>query len=201
MFALLLPVLAVGHTPPNPSEKVKPKRIYPPSIDGYSSGWRAIEEFDLDGDKCISGDELLKCPGLKAAMGKIDANGDGKITAEEITNRIHAWQKSRLGRMSFACQVTLNGQPLADAEVKFVPEKFLGEAVPVATGKTDDNGMAMIKIPDKLPPGVAPGLYRVEITKDGEKIPAKYNTETIFGQEIAIDALGIQEGVTFDLEY
>ena len=62
-----------------------------------------------------------------------------------------------------------------------------------ATGKTDQNGMAMLSIPTSGPgdpPGVAPGFYRVEITKDGEKIPAKYNTETIFGQEVALDAEG-----------
>jgi len=41
----------------------------------------------------------------------------------------------------------------------------------------------------------------VEITKPGEKIPAKYNTDTIFGQEIAIDAKGIMEGIRYELEY
>jgi hypothetical protein len=53
----------------------------------------------------------------------------------------------------------------------------------------------------RMPPGVAPGLYRVEITKDGEDIPAKYNTDTVFGQEVAMDAKGIQEGIRFELKY
>jgi hypothetical protein len=41
----------------------------------------------------------------------------------------------------------------------------------------------------------------VEITKAGEKIPAQYNTATTFGQEVALDAKGIQEGIEFKLTY
>ena len=32
--------------------------------------------------------------------------------------------------------------------------------------------------------GVPPGFYRVEITKAGEQIPAKYNTATTLGGEV-----------------
>ena len=52
-----------------------------------------------------------------------------------------------------------------------------------------------------MPPGVAPGFYRVEITKAGEDIPAKYNTGNGSWTRIAIDAKGIQEGIKFDLKY
>ncbi len=195
---LLFPTLTAGKNLP---EVKKPTRFYPPEINGFSAGFRAIEQFDANKDRKISGAELDKCPGLKAAIENVDADGDGGITAKEITDRVHAWQKSRLGRMSMSCRVVHNGKPLEGAEVKFVPEKFLGETLKTATGKTDQNGMAMICLPDTLPPGVAPGLYRVEITKAGEKIPAKYNTKTIFGQEIALDAKGLQEGIVFDLKY
>jgi hypothetical protein len=59
------------------------------------------------------------------------------------------------------------------------------------------------------PHGVRPGFYRVEITKPGEKIPAKYNTEAILGQEVVIDAKGIEESpksasrdaISLQLEY
>ena len=178
-----------------------PSRIHPPSINASAAGNQAIEMFDANKDGKISGDELDKCPGVKAALAQIDLTGSGAVTADMITARIKAWQDSKLGRMSFSCRVTHNGRPLRGAEVKFVPEKFLGENVKVATGKTDQNGMAMIYIPDVTPPGLAPGLYRVEITKAGVKIPAKYNTETILGQEAALDAEGIQEGVVFELNF
>ena len=181
-----------------------PARLLPPQIDAAAAGAKAIELFDTNKDGKLSGEELDKCPGLKAAVDRIDPAGKGEITADMIAARIKAWQASKLGRMSLSCRVTKNGQPLAGAEVKFVPEKFLGENLQTATGKTDQNGMAMLSIPVRGPcdpPGVAPGVYRVEITKSGEKIPAKYNTETIFGQEVALDAKGIQEGINFDLDY
>jgi hypothetical protein len=95
-------------------------------------------------------------------------------------------------------------QPVGRADVKFVPEKFLGEAIQTAMGKTDQNGVAMISVSATGPsdvPGVAPGLYRVEITKAGANIPAKYNTASTLSQEVALDARGIREGIRFDLKY
>ena len=169
-------------------------------LGGWSQGHRDVR-YDKDGK--ISGAELDKCPALKAAMAQIDTTGEGSITAAKITARIRAWQDSKLGRMSLSCTVLHNGKPLSDAEVKFVPEKFLGENIKTASGKTDQNGMAMMSVPTtgrEDPPGVAPGLYRVEITK-GSEIPAKYNSETTLGQEVALDAQGLREGIKFDLKY
>lgn len=168
---------------------------------------KAILFFDTNKDGKLSGRELNQCPGLKAAAAKVNPNGEDGITAKMISDRIKKWQKSKLGRMMIFCTVTRKGKPLAGAEVRFVPEKFLGlnDDKWIATGKTDQNGTAMPSIPTtgkrSNPPGLAPGFYRVEVTKPGEKIPAKYNTRTIFGQEIANDAKGIQEGIKFDLEY
>ena len=83
--------------------------------------------------------------------------------------------------------MTHNGKPIAGATVTFVPEKFLGENRMVATGKTDANGVATMSHGqfDVLgwKPAVVPGFYRVEIEKQGERIPSKYNTDTILGQK------------------
>jgi hypothetical protein len=180
-----------------------PPRLYPPAIDASAAGAKAIEMYDTDKDGKISGAELDKCPALKAAMAQIDTSGEGAITAAKITARIKAWQESKLGRMSLSCTVLHNGKPLPGAEVKFVPETFLGNNIKTASGKTDQNGVAMISVPTtdrQDPPGVAPGLYRVEITKASE-IPAKYNNDTTLGQEVALDAQGLREGVRFDLKY
>lgn len=182
----------------------KPARLYPPSIDASAAGTQAIEMYDTNKDGKISGDELNKCGALKAALAQIDTSGEKAITAAMITARIKVWQNSKLGRMSLSCTVLHNGRPLPGADVKFVPEKFLGENVKEAVGKTDQNGVAMISVPTSGrtdPPGVAPGLYRVEITKAGENIPAKYNTDTTLGQEVALDAAGIREGIKFNLQY
>jgi hypothetical protein len=181
-----------------------PDRIYPPSINASASGARAIEMYDTNKDGKLSGDELDKCPGLKAALSKVDPGKEG-VTAERITARIKEWQKSRLGRMSLSCTVTRNGKGFGGADVKFIPEKFLGLDDPkwIGSGKTDQNGMVMLSVPTsgqrEDPPGVPPGFYRVEITAPG--VPAKYNTETTLGQEVANDAFGIQEGIRFDLKF
>lgn len=174
-------------------------RIYAPAIDASSAGTEAVEMYGKDG--MISGSDLDKCPALKAALAQIDTDGDGTITDAEITARIEKWQESKLGRMAFKCVVLRNGIPLAGADVKFVPETFLGDAVQAASGKTAQDGVAVISVPTANPPGVAPGLYRVEITKTGENIPAKYNTNTTLGQEVALNAEGMQKGVKFNLQY
>jgi hypothetical protein len=188
-----------------------PPRVNAPSIDAGTAGEEAIKMYDTNHDGKISGAELDKCPAIKAAIAQIDPSGKGEITAEMITARIKKWQDSKLGRMSLGCRVTRNGSPLAGATVTFVPEKFLGPNLKPATGKTDTNGMAMLSITPtntapgapREPPGVAPALYRVVVTVPGLNIPPKYSTEegAILGQEVAMDAKGIQEGLKFDLKF
>ncbi len=181
-----------------------PKRVLPPSINAAAAGSEAIAMYDADNDGKISGTELDKCPALKTAMSRTDKDGDKALTADEIAKRIEAWLVLKIGRVPITCTVLSNGRPLPDAEVRFVPEKFLGENMTTAQGKTSKAGMVLISIEmtdSSDSPGVPPGLYRVEITKNGEDIPAKYNTETILGQEVALDAPGIREGIKFNLAY
>jgi hypothetical protein len=178
----------------------RPPRIYAPTIDAAAAGARAMEMYDANKDGKLSGEELDKCPGLKAGM------GGGEVTAEAITARILAWQRSRLGRLPIGCTVLHNGQPLEGAEVKFVPEEFLGEAMQqsaVATGKTDQNGATPLSVgvsgKQFDPEGVPPGLYRVEITKPGLDIPAKYNTQTVLGHEVSYETM--IHPIIFDLKF
>jgi len=174
-----------------------PRRIQPPSINASSAGAAAIEMYDANKDGKISGSELDQSGALKSALARIDADKDGAITAEEIAQRIKAWQETRYGRMSVACNVTYNGAPLGNAVVRFVPEKFLGSDIQEGKGETSSGGTAMISIErsDSSPPGIAPGFYRIEITKAGSNIPAKFNTETILGTEVAQDSPAVMEGV------
>ena len=181
-----------------------PSRIVAPSISASGAAAKAMELYDTNHDGKISGAELDACPALKAGLEKIDTNGEGTITAEKLTARIKAWQESNIGRLGAGCTVLRNGKALADAEVKFVPEKILGSNMPPASGKTNNRGYAAISVPlttPKDPPGAPPGYYRVEITKDGDNIPAKYNTATVLGEELAMDAKSSQKGITFNLAY
>jgi hypothetical protein len=182
-----------------------PARIYPPAMSASAAGSGAMAKYDANKDGFIDSAELEKAPALKAALKQIDADNDGKITAAEVTRRVQQWQESKLGLTSVPVYVRLDHQPLADATVSFIPEEFLGTEIQKAVGKTDSNGMAGMsveKTPEPGITGVAPGLYRVEISKQSggtEQVPAKYNKETIIGLEIALDAPALLEGVSYDL--
>jgi hypothetical protein len=172
--------------------------------DPAASAKKAMELFDTNKDGIISGDELSKTPGLAASLAVLDTDRDRGVAPEQIEKRIKFWIKSKIGRQPVSCTVYRNGQPLANANVKFVPEPFFPEIKDIGEGKTSDYGMAMVtwpttQGPNGLPPGIGPGMYRVEITKDGETIPAKYNTETILGQEISEGNPDIQRGLRYDL--
>lgn len=178
--------------------------MLPPGIDAVAAGKLAIQQYDTNGDGQIGGPELDEAPALKASIKNLDANGDKQISGEEITARIEDWQTGRVGKMGLLVLVTRGGRPLEGATVKFVPEKFLGDEIQPAEGVTDELGYADLSVAvDPSDPtdvrGVQCGLYRVEITKQGAKIPAMYNTETGFGQEVANDAENIQEGIEFKL--
>lgn len=182
----------------------KPPRVEAPAINAGAAASGAMKKYDTNADGKIAGPELDKAASLKSALTALDTNGDKAISEDEIKARIESWQQSKIGRMNLVVVVTRNGRPLAGAKITFVPEEFLGGDVPQATGTTDEGGGATLSTVGAAvegAEGVAPGFYRVEITKDGE-IPAKYNTQTILGQEVALDTPAMQEGgINFDLQY
>ena len=175
-----------------------PATVDPPDIDAAAAGTAAVEQYDQDADQLIGGSELDQAVALKQALEKLDTDTDGMVSAAEITARIEAWQETEIALTDASCTVTLDGEPLEGATVIFVPEKFLGEEVKPATGTTDSFGSAILNIEGA--DGMHCGFFRVEITKSGTKIPPRYNTETILGQEIAQDAVGITEGLRFELK-
>jgi hypothetical protein len=180
-----------------------PPRVYPDRPDSHAAD-RAIELYDTDNDKYLDAKELEKVPGLKSAMQQVDTDKDGKLSSAEIAARIQSWADSKLGRMGVSCVITRYGKPLTGATVKFVPEKFLGGDLKTAEGITDTHGVARLATSGSggSVRGVCPGFYRVEVTKNGETIPAKYNTETQLGQEVAQGAARLANGVAeFDLKY
>ncbi len=130
-------------------------------------------------------------------MKLIDKNGDGQISKEEIESRVQQWIDSKVSILSFHCSVRLDGKPLEGATVRYIPESFMGGAVEEATGTTDASGAAVLAIDqEKLPAhlkginGMRSGFYKIEITHPSTAIPAKYNTATTLGQEVASDGVG-----------
>jgi hypothetical protein len=106
--------------------------------------------------------------------------------------------------------VQLDGRPLTDAKVLFEPESFLGDQVQAAEGETAAAGTTSVSIPKAnrptpdTPPGLQLGFYRVRISKEvggKETIPARYNSETTLGQEVAPDDPAIMaQRMGFQLE-
>jgi hypothetical protein len=185
-FGLVVALLFVGCSSPPPRVVAEA-----PSA---NSGAAAIEAHDADKDGLLSEQELAKAPGLKAGLKQADADLDGKLSAAEIDARVATWAKSKVGRMSLACTVMRRGMPLADAEVRLVPESFLGTALPTATAKTNAQGFAMPTAPKADASGLPPGYYRVEIYSASNDVPAAFNTATTLGVEVAPDATAIMTG-------
>ena len=175
-----------------------------PELPASDAASKAMELYDANHDGFLDEKELEKAPGLRAAIKEVNTAHNGKISQQEIAARIQSWADSRAGRVTFTCRVLRNGKPLVGAKVQFVPERFLGDAIQSGSGKVSKSGVATINSPypdDPKVGGLSPGFYRVLITKDGEKIPAKYNTETTLGAEAANGSQADQHGMKFDLEY
>ena len=178
-----------------------PKRIHPPGVDANAAGRAAVEQYDANGDGKIDAAELEIAASLLSAMATLDTDGDGAVSAEEVAARIRKWQDDKVGLMGVDCQVSYQGRPLAGATLIFEPEEFLGGSVTACTGTTGNAGKATLSIPDaphKLQ-GAAPGFYRIKITSPSVEIPAKYNTETTLGREIASDVASGTVGVQLNL--
>jgi hypothetical protein len=177
-----------------------PSRVHPPGIDAGAAGPAAMQEYDKDKDGKVAGAELAAAPSLSAAIGNLDKDGDKAVSAEEVTKRIEAWQETRLGLTPVMVTVRYQGRPLAGANVVFEPEAFLGADIKASNGTADENGVAVLSIPNSDLPGIPAGLYKVKITKEGMNLPAKYNSMTTLGAEVARDAKDVETGPIFDLK-
>ena len=95
--------------------------------------------------------------------------------------------------------VTLDGEPLPNATVRFVPEESAGDNMRAATGETDDDGEYTLEY-SLSRSGALPGKYKVAIStfreasigEDGldvpgkpEKVPVVYNGETTLSADVS----------------
>lgn len=167
-----------------------PAAVYVPEVDPETASVQAMEMYDTDKDGALSDAELAACPGILRHKQLYDTDGGGTITQQEIAEQLSQLLASKVGVTSLRVQVRLNGRPLAGAQVKIVPEKYLGSDVKSAVGITNDRGTATMDIPDSdsLPSeqgllGVHYGTYKLEVTHPTISIPEKYNNKTTLGYE------------------
>jgi hypothetical protein len=167
-----------------------PSGIATPQLDPAAAAERAMADYDANGDKKLSADELKKSPGLAAAVKRFDENGDGSIAADELASRLREFQQQDAALVAVTCVVLHRNQPLQGAKVEFIPEPFLGDAIKPASGVTGADGTTTPTVADELLPeeyrgriqGVNCGVYRVVVTHPQVAIPAKYNTATELGR-------------------
>lgn len=168
-----------------------PGGVQIPSIDPAAAAATALKTWDQDGDALLDEDEMAAAPGLRAAARQIDQNADGKISSDELRQRLQTYVDAGVGAVSVICNVTLDGRPLSGARVTFIPEPFLQDVLQEATGITNRSGAAALTInAERRIPGVQLGMYRVNVSKrDGprESVPPKYNDATTLGFDVSPD--------------
>ena len=170
------------------------RRVLVPAIPAEKAGQDALAQYDANKDGFLDKDELKSCPALASCLKALDKDRDGRLSGGEIAERINSYQASRVGLSALAVKVTLDGKPLAGASVTLVPEKFLGDVIKPATGVTDARGVANVATAGEEVPGVACGMFRVEVSKKDtggrETLPARYNQKTTLGVEVGPDSQG-----------
>ena len=185
-----------------------PAGIPKPSVDSQGASLQAFELYDADGDGFLAGEELIKAAGINAGLKKVDADGDGKVSPAELAARMESWNASRYSILPISCGVRLDGTLLEGATVVFEPEPFLKDVLREGQGVVNASGSAAVSIPKEnrlvadSPPGLQFGYYIVRISKQEngkELVPAKYNTESILGQEIASDDPAVLSQIVFNM--
>jgi hypothetical protein len=162
-----------------------------PSFSPEDVARKALAEYDTNGDGFLDARELERCPALRSALKELDKNKDGRISADEIAERLTAFQATNIGMIGLPARVMLNGTALEGATVTLKPEKFMGEAFKLASGVSDARGSVQLHVEGESAAGIQWGYFRIEVSKKDatgkELLPPKFNTSTTLGQEIAPD--------------
>jgi hypothetical protein len=160
-----------------------------PVVDRQAAATYAMEHYDTNEDGALEMAELSSnSSALAAALASFDADSNGRLIANEITDGLTQMYGSGMSLTEMSCKVMLQGRPLAGATLKLSPIEMLGDALPSAEGVTDAQGVAHPAIDAELLPDefrkrqlMYPGLYRVEITHPQVKLASRYNTATELG--------------------
>lgn len=180
----------------------RPARVVPPAMDPQTVVEAVMQKADADGDGRITAEEFDAMPAVGFALEAFDRDGDKAVSREELLTWLEEVKASRVAITSFAAEIKHKGRPLSGAVVRLIPEELMGGTMQQAEGTTDENGSAMVSIPGGEYPGVNCGLYRVEISgtgNDGKPLPEVYNSKTRLG--VAVGGSATEHGmIVFDLD-
>ena len=127
---------------------------------------KAMQIYDKNGDGSLDQAELRSALALNAARDRIDGDGNGEITQDEIEKRLSTYREMS-DFVATTIQVVRDGQPVTGARVTLTAEPFLGENYQVFSGETDEGGSVMVAPPSGEMAGILPtGLYHVRIESD-----------------------------------
>ena len=176
----------------------RPAAVRPVEINESAAAAEAMQLYDSNRSGELDAVELAAVPGMAKYRQLYDTNQNGMISADEIESRLRKWKEQKLGLRELLVVVTLDGKPLSDATVRFIPEPYLGPHLKPATGDTDQQGVASVSIDvDDLPErfrrlqirAITGGTYKVEVTHPTRQLPSQYNQKTILGEEVALDTV------------
>jgi hypothetical protein len=175
-----------------------PAPVEAPALDPDAAAARAMTDYDRNHDGYLDARELEACPALKSALKRLDKDGDGRLSKEEIAERLREFEDSRVGLFVTTARVVLDGKPLADATIQLEPEAFMGSSIKPSRGTTDALGRALPRIEGSQLPGCHYGFYRVRLSRKdasgNETIPAQY--QNTLGVEVPNPTGG---GIVFSL--
>jgi hypothetical protein len=177
-------------------------------LDPQQAAQEAMKLYDKNADGVLDANELKASPPLWDLLQNLKAQSPDHpdtLTAADIAGRLEEWVKSPATILPAMAVVYLDGKPLPKATVTFEPEPFLGPSYHSHQGTTTV-GAGIAQLDPELKAagnGIYVGLYRVRISKkvDGkETLPARYNTETELGVELATGVRNASENTTFRLQ-
>lgn len=171
----------------------RPPRVVPPAIDPEAIVERVMEAADQNDDGLLENDELETIPGIAYAKQRFDADADKAVSRVELVNWLTSIKNSKIGMVSPIVLIRHRGKPLVGAGVQFVPDDVMGGVIQPAQGTTEDDGGVVLAVRSSRVPGVHCGLYRVEVTgngNDGKPLPAEFNSATKLGVAIGGSAGG-----------
>lgn len=164
-----------------------PSRVEAPKWDVDAIMAACMKQADTDGDGVVTKQEAKdKAPSLEYALQALDSDKDGKLSEDEIRQRFVDLANAKTGVQGFGVKFTYKGRPLPGGEARLVPEAFLEGVIEAAEAPIEPvTGTASFDIPGDDYYGVRPGMYRIEVTSDKVKLPAKYNEETELGIDVS----------------